>query len=200
MDGMIQAAGAVARVVLIGAGAAALLAGTATATTHRPSATLVLRVDAGIGGVRVGERQQDVLAALGSGVARPGADGLGSCSGGVCRAYRVASAIVAVDFLGCGRIVTLICSHSRTVSAVGTRSSTLIVNGHRVSTGFVVLRGDLPGWRALRCIGQPTSWMLVHSRSRAGPTTTLLFVRDRFSQAWVTTASPPNGCAMASLR
>jgi len=196
----LRTSGAIARIVLIGAGAAALLAGTATATTHRPSATLVLRVDTGIGGVRVGERQQDVAATLGSGVARPLADGLGTCSGGVCRAYRVASALVAVDFLGCGRVVTLICSHSRTVSNVGTRSSTLMVNGHRVSAGFAVLRGDLPGWRVLRCVGQPPSWMLVHSRSRTGPTTTLLFIRDRFSQAWVTTASPPNGCAMASTR
>ncbi len=194
----LHVAGVVSRVVLIGAGAPTLIAGTATAATDRPILTLVLRVDAGIGGVRVGERQEDVAATLGSGAARPTADGLGSCSGGVCRAYRVASAIVAVDFLGCGRIVTLICSHSRTVSAVGTRSSTLMVNGNRVSVGFSVLRRELPGWRVLRCVGQPPSWMLVHSRSRAGPTTTLLFVHDRFSQAWVTTASPPNGCATAT--
>lgn len=173
-----------AALIVAGGAAAAVL----PADTHSV-AGLTMRPDIGIGPVRIGESRGDVTAALGPGSNRPFSDGLGVCSGGLCRAYRVAGAVVGVDFAlpsGVG------------VHDLGTRSRALLVDGFDPAVGFEATRRALRGWRVLRCSGRPGGWLMYHAESAAGPYSELLFTRDTFEAGYVVAAAPPNGCAFAT--
>ena len=146
--------------------------------------------DVGIGPVRIGESHRDVTAALGPGTNRPLTDGLGVCSGGLCRAYRVAGAVVGVDFTIPSGISVL---------DVGTRSRALTVDGWHPASGFKATRSALRGWRVLRCSGRPGGWLMFHTASAHGPYSELLFKRDTFATGYVEAAAPPSSCGFATL-
>jgi hypothetical protein len=171
---------------------AAVAGGVAMATTGgsgRPPAGLVLHADVGIGTVEVGERRRDVTRDLGVGRARttPASSyGLGACSFGFCRAYRVDGSIVAVDFD----------RQSRRVVDVLTQSRGLTVEGHHPSDGFRATRRALQDWHVLRCSGG--GWIMFHTKPPNGPTSTLVFEGEPFGQAAVSARSPPSGCFVAA--
>lgn len=173
----------VAAMVLMGVVAAVVM----PAAAH-PAVGVAMHPDVGIGPVRIGESRRDVTAALGPGANRPLSDGLGVCSGGLCRAYRVGGAVVGVDFTvpsGIG------------VHDVGTRSRVLTVDGWHPASGFEATRRALRGWHVLRCSGRPGGWLMFHAASAHGPYSELLFTRDTFTSGYAVAAAPPNGCAFA---
>jgi hypothetical protein len=171
--------------------AAALTGGVAASAAlpdgARSPSALVMRTDIGIGGVRIGESRRDLTDELGDGRAARVADGLGVCSGGLCRIYRVDRAIIGVDFTGPGV----------GVAVVGTRARVLTVDGHRPAAGFAATRRALSGWHVLRCTGRPGGWLMFKTAATRGPYSSLMFTRDTFTDAFVSTGTPPRGCAFA---
>jgi len=180
------------RLVIALFASAVVVAGVAVAATTgngRPPAGLVLHADVGIGKVRIGELRSEVTRDLGVGRARTtlaSSYGLGVCSFGFCRAYRVDGSIVAVDFdRRSGRVVDVI-----------TKSRRLTVEGHRPSDGFNATRQALRDWHVLRCTGG--GWIMFHRSIGSGTTSTLVFDGEPFGQAEVMAGTPPSGCVVAA--
>ena len=141
------------------------------------------------GEVRINESRGDVTDALGPGRDKRVSDGLGVCSSGLCRAYRVDGAILGVDFSfpsGDG------------VSDVGTHSRGLTVSGYRPAAGFRAMRRALADWHVLRCSGRPGGWLMFHTASAHGPYSAIWLTRNTYTAAYVIATTPPRGCAFAT--
>jgi hypothetical protein len=141
-----------------------------------------------LAGVRVGESRAEVSRALGRGRDRSKLAQsalLGVCSGGLCRSYRVDGALLGVDFDRAERVIEVL-----------TRSSSLIIDGHRAAAGYTALRAALRTWRPLACTDG--GHMLIGPRATDGTVATLSFAGGPFLEADISAQPAPSGCATSS--